>query len=222
MTREPYDDPRQAFEGLTLPHLDALYRFAASRVRNRHEAEDAVQEVCLKAYRALDQFEPGTDYRAWLFRILANTLSDRYRKGGRSAPTVPLDAAHDGSEAGPALEAFATIADPEREFLARSQALAVQRAVEELPTEWQTIVRLSVVDGFSYKQIAAILECPIGTVMSRLYRSRRVLADRLATLVGADTPTGSAAGRPPGGVTPLARIRERLGGQLKKRGGAAS
>ncbi len=222
MTREPYDDPRQAFEGLTLPHLDALYRFAAGRVRNRHEAEDAVQEVCLKAYRAFDQFEPGTDYRAWLFRILVNTLSDHYRKGSRSAPMVPLDEAYHGSEAGSALEGFATTADPERELVARSQALAVQRALEGLPSEWRTIMHLSVVEGFSYKQIAAVLECPIGTVMSRLYRSRRVLADRLATFLGHDTATGRAVGRPPGSITSLARIRERLGRQLRERGGTAS
>ncbi len=222
MTRGTHDDPRQAFEGLTLPHLDALYRFAAGRVRNRHEAEDAVQEVCLKAFRAFDQFEPGTDYRAWLFRILVNTLSDGYRKGSRSAVMVPLDEAYHGSEAGPALDAFATTVDPERELVARSEALAVQRALEELPNEWRTIVHLSAVEGFSYKQIAAVLECPIGTVMSRLYRSRRVLADRLASLLGPDAAPERAAGRSPGSVRSLARVRERLGRQLRERGGTAS
>ena len=212
MARELQDDPRQTFERLTQPHLDALYRFAARRIRRSHEAEDAVQEACLKAYRAFEQFEPGTDYRAWLFRILVNTLSDRHRKSARSVPLVSTDDAEPG-QTGSRPGGLAAIADPERELMARSEAAAVRRAFEELPGEWQTILHLRLVEGFSYKQIAAILDCPIGTVMSRLYRSRRVLAGRLAAFLGDD----AGARRGPAAVTSLARIRERLGRQVRER-----
>lgn len=222
MNPEPYGDRRQIFEALTRPHLHTLYRFAAGRVRNSHEAEDVVQEACLKAYRAFQQFEPGTDYRAWLFRILVNALADHRRKSARSVPMVPLEDFHQQNGAGPGLDACPISADPERHLLARAQVLAVWRAFDELPAECQTIIHLSVVEGFSYRQIAAILDCPIGTVMSRLYRSRRALADRLAKFLGSEMVPACTATRPTGGITPLARIREPLRRQPRERGGTTS
>jgi RNA polymerase sigma-70 factor (ECF subfamily) len=175
------EDSRDEFETLTRPHLDALYRFAVRGVRNMHVAEDLVQDACFSAYRAFARFERGTDYRAWLFRILANAMLDWQRKRFRRPAEVPLEDIQPGEFA---LNTMATrrASDPEAEVLTSRLAEEIQEAVAALPEGWQTVVHLSFVEGFAYKEIADILGCPVGTVMSRLYRARQVLRKRLAHL----------------------------------------
>ncbi len=164
---------RREFEELTSPHLGALYRFAVQRLRDTHQAEDLVQEVCLKAYRAFDRFERGTDYKAWLFRILFNTLRDLQRKAARESMDASLNTEHFRMD--PSVEAERRRSDPEQQLMAAALAQEVQAAVDALPQEWRAVVLLSFVEGFSYREIADILGCPLGTVMSRLYRARQLL-----------------------------------------------
>ena len=210
---------KREFEELTTPLLGALYRVAAQKLRDAPQAEDLVQEVCLKAYRAFDHFEQGSNYRAWLFRILTNTVVDHQRKAskkplegdlatGSSRFPVNIKAAHNRA------------LDPEQQLMAASLAHKVRTAIADLPPEWQTIVLLNFVDGFSYKEIADIQGCPIGTVMSRLYRARQVLRQRLERhLHGADDarPQPSLGEGSP--VTPIDLLRLRSKRQAKSEEG---
>jgi RNA polymerase sigma-70 factor, ECF subfamily len=169
---------KREFEELTSPLFGALYRFAVQKVRDAHQAEDLVQEVCFKAYRGFDHFERGTNYRAWLFRILSNTILDLQRKASKKPIEVDLDTERSRFPLNIAVEHHHRL-DPERQLMTASLAHEVRRAIADLPPEWQAIVLLSFVEGFSYKEIADILGCPIGTVMSRLYRARQSLRQRL-------------------------------------------
>ncbi|MBI3989886.1 MAG: sigma-70 family RNA polymerase sigma factor [candidate division NC10 bacterium] len=218
-TRGKGEERRRAFEEMTVPHLEALYRFAVQKVRDAHQAEDLVQEACLKAYRAFERFEQGTDYKAWLFRILINTILDFQRKASREPIEVSLETDnflfnhHVEAERNPLL-------DPERQLMAGSLAQVVQAAIDQLPPEWQAVVLLNFVEGFSYKKIAHILGCPIGTVMSRLYRARQFLRQRLERYL--DREGYADPKRSPGqgaSVTPLDLIRHRIKTRFKKKEG---
>ena len=164
--------------------------------RNPQDAEDLVQETYLNAFRALDRFEEGTNLRAWLFRILNNAFISQYRRRKRR-PSSSLDEVSDfylydhlvAGNTAPAQE------NPEREVLSRIGDEAVLQALEELPVEFRQVELLADVEGFSYREIADILGIPIGTVMSRLYRGRRRLQQRLwreAQQAGYDAPSASA------------------------------
>ncbi|MGH7332111.1 MAG: sigma-70 family RNA polymerase sigma factor [Candidatus Rokuibacteriota bacterium] len=159
---------------MTRPHLDALYRFAVRSVRSTTIAEDLVQETCLKAYCASAQFERGTDYRAWLFRILANTILDWHRGRFRRPIEVLLDEVRPIEMAGSDVTAWNPL-DPETQATVNATVAAVGAALDALPEVWRCVVYLSFVEGLSYKEIADILGCPVGTVMSRLYRAGRAL-----------------------------------------------
>jgi len=165
---------RQRFEAEALPHLGALLRTASRMTRNRGDAEDLVQETFLKAYRSFDQFRPGTNCKAWLFRILVNTgINDWSRRARR-----PLEVDYEAAEpvlAAPQTEALHA---PTRGELAAFEGLVddeVRAALEQVPEAFRIVFLLSVVEGFQYKEIAGILGIPIGTVMSRLYRARKQL-----------------------------------------------
>jgi RNA polymerase sigma-70 factor (ECF subfamily) len=210
---------RQEFEALTAPHLDALYRFAVQKLKDSHQAEDLVQEVCLKAYRGFDRFVRGTDYKAWLFRTLINAFVDLQRKapreprgGGRDPEQHLLDRNVEAERS--------RRLDPEQQLMAASLAQAVQAAVDELPQEWQAVVLLSFVEEFSYREIADMLGCPIGTFMSRLYRARQFLRQRLERSLRGEGDTDPE--QPPGqgaSVTPIELIRARGQARFKKQEG---
>jgi len=192
-----HDPERQErLEAEALTYLDPLYRTALRLSRNPQDAEDLVQETYLNAFRALDRFEEGTNLRAWLFRILNNAFISQYRRRKRR-PSSSLDEVSDfylydhlvAGNTAPAQE------NPEREVLSRIGDEAVLRALEELPVEFRQVELLADVEGFSYREIADILGIPIGTVMSRLYRGRRRLQQRLwreAQQAGYDAPSASA------------------------------
>jgi RNA polymerase sigma-70 factor (ECF subfamily) len=161
------------FEAAVQEHVDALYRGALRMTSNREEAEDLVQETFLRAYRFRHQFQPGTNFRAWLFKIQTNLFRSRYRKLW-NAPQSLDDTEefylynHLGPDVRPG-------DDPAAEALDRIGVEEVRRAIEDLPPVYRAAVLLTDVEGFSYKETADILEVPVGTVMSRLHRGRQRL-----------------------------------------------
>ena len=161
-----------SFEELAMPLFDQLYNFAHWLTRNRDEAEDLVQETYVKALKGFPSFQLGTNFRAWMYRILRNTFLTS-RTGLRATMTVPLDPEEDLPD--PALEPET----PETIMIERSNWQLVQRAIEELPVHFREALLLCDVEEMSYQEIAETLSIPIGTVMSRLSRARRALGERL-------------------------------------------
>ena len=167
------------FEREVLEQLTSLLAVATRLTRNPAEAEDLVQDAVLKAIRAQGQFESGTNLRAWLLKILTNTFINRYRRGGleRSVLESPdADPLADGWVSASTMEAMR---DPESQALRPLLEAEIGKALDELPDEFRLAVVLSDVEDLSYKEIADIMGCPIGTVMSRLHRGRRLLKSRL-------------------------------------------
>ena len=144
-----------------LPHLRALYGTACRMTRSRSDAEDLVQETYLRALRSFDRFTPGTNARAWLFTILHRARVDALRRQGRAPVTVELE--DDGHATPPVQEAAMTTLG------------GLERALQDLPEAIRSAVLLRDLEGFSYREIAQILEVPVGTVMSRLHRGRAAL-----------------------------------------------
>jgi RNA polymerase sigma-70 factor, ECF subfamily len=174
------DLTRNEFEGLALKHVDPLYSAALRLTKNERDAEDLVQDTFLRAYRFFDKFERGTNIKAWLFKILTNTFINRYRR------TVKERSIVEGSEREAVHERFISreasdyAANPEQFFFDRLLSDDVLRAVDSLPIDFRMVVILADLQEFSYKEIAEILDVPVGTVMSRLYRGRRLLQKALA------------------------------------------
>jgi RNA polymerase sigma-70 factor, ECF subfamily len=171
---------RAEFEGLAMRHLDALYASALRLTKNDRDAEDLVQDALLRAYRFFDRFERGTNIKAWLFKILTNTFINRYRRTVKErsiveGPEQETVQAHVSSR-----ETGDQSADPERWFFDRLLSDDVLKAVDALPIDFRMVVILADLQEFSYREIADILDVPVGTVMSRLYRGRRLLQKALA------------------------------------------
>ena len=181
------------FADLAMPYMDALYSAALRMTRNPADAEDVVQETFLKAYRAYHTFEAGTNLKAWLYRILTNTYINKYRRASRRPTEVDLGDVEDlylyrriGSEQSG--EASQSAEDLFLEGLVESD---IKQAVERLPEHFRMPVLLADLEGFSYKEIAEILDVPIGTVMSRLHRGRKALQKRLWDLAEQRGLTGN-------------------------------
>ncbi len=171
---------RREFETLALEHIDALYRGALRMTRDPEEAEDLVQDVYVRAIRFYQQFQPGTNIRAWLFKILKNTYINRFRRRARTPSQLSFDEPEFQRTELEALNFQNPVHEtPEVEFFNRLTLEAIQKALSEIPEKFQRIVVLSDIEGFSYKEIAEIEDCPLGTVMSRLYRARRMLQNLL-------------------------------------------
>jgi RNA polymerase sigma-70 factor (ECF subfamily) len=172
---------RARFEELAMEHMASLYTAALRMTRNPADAEDLVQETYLKAYRAFDSFQEGTNLKAWLYRILTNTFINSYRAKKRRPDETDIDDVENlflyrrlGG-----LEGASAGRSAEDEVLDHFTEAEVKEAIESLPEQFRLAVLLGDVEGFSYKEIAEILEIPIGTVMSRLHRGRRALQKRL-------------------------------------------
>ena len=182
LNQPSHDTPAgEEFSALVEQHLDGLYRTALRLTRNRAAAEDLVQETFLRAWRSLHTFQPGTNARAWLFRILTNAHIDSYRKTEREPEIV------DQEEVGEQY-LYARVQDsdelrrqgnPEEIALRRIMDADVEQALASLPEAFRTAVILADLEEFSYKEIAGMLGVPIGTVMSRLFRGRRLLQGAL-------------------------------------------
>ncbi len=158
-----------------MPYLDALYNTASRMTRNAQDAEDLVQETYLKAYKYYDKFEEGTNLKAWLFKILKNTFINSYRRAQLQPPQSDFADIEESFESQISENASGQIPNPEQELLENVLDEDVQRAIDELPQDYRMVVLLADLEGFSYKEISDILEIPVGTVMSRLYRGRRLL-----------------------------------------------
>src|SRR5246500_5324275 len=169
------DDQLAGFEELAMPLFDSLYNFASWLVHNKSNAEDLVQETYLKALRGFALFQPGTNFRAWMFRILRNTFLSSCSTLDRRM-TVEIDSEDDGA----VLPATSTT--PESLLIGRSQQNAVRNAIEQLPVTFREVLLLCDVEDASYREIAEILSIPIGTVMSRLGRARKAVRDSLLSV----------------------------------------
>ena len=167
------------FEAAAMPFVDSLYNTAYRMTRNSEDAEDLVQETYLKAYRYYDKFEEGTNFKAWLFKILKNTFINRYRKKQQEPLQSAFDEIEDAFEGHVRSEPGMGIASPEEDVLSGVLDEHVQAALDTLPPDYRMVVILADLEDFSYKEIADILEIPVGTVMSRLYRGRRILESAL-------------------------------------------
>jgi RNA polymerase sigma factor (sigma-70 family) len=169
--------PQRRFEEMVSPHLDAAFNYARWLTKNEADAEDVVQEASVRALRFLSSLR-GSDARAWLLTIVRNTWYGRF--SGRDDPartTVFNDMSHDRAD---------STLDPEAQMMQRQTIDRVRGAIEQLPAEFREVIVLREIEGLSYKEIAAVIGIPIGTVMSRLARGR----DRLAVLLGPTVAEG--------------------------------
>lgn len=165
------------FEREALPHMDALYNFALRMTSDPDEADDLLQETYLKAYRFFDKFEQGTNCKAWLFRIMKNSFINIYRRSSKEPDKVDYN---DVEEFYHSIRAEST--DPndlEAQIFSNILDDDVSTALESLPEEFRTVVILCDIEGFTYEEIADFVECPIGTVRSRLHRGRKMLRVKL-------------------------------------------
>ncbi len=167
------------FEAAAMPFVDSLYNTAFRMTRNAEDAEDLVQESYLKAYKYYDKFQEGTNFKAWLFKILKNTFINSYRRRQARPPQNDFAEIEESFETQVSEEVKRRIKSPEEELLEDVLDEDVQRALDDLPTDYRMAVVLADLEGFSYKEIAEILELPVGTVMSRLYRGRKLLEESM-------------------------------------------
>ena len=170
---------RERFEQEALPHMDVLYANALRLTRSQADAEDLVQETLLKAYRFYDRFEQGSNMKAWLLRIQYNTFVNRYRRVTKEAAIKESMGQSPSGEGVIGRAALAALTDPVSNALRPMVAKEIEAALETLPEEHRTVVLLADVEELSYKEIAEVLGCPIGTVMSRLHRARKTLRKHL-------------------------------------------
>ena len=165
---------RKEFEDIALQYRSAIYSAALRMARDEADAEDLVQDTYLRAYRFFDKFERGTSMKAWLFKILKNTFINNFKKRAKTPEHVDFDQLK-SSEDEPA-----SSNNPEEELLYRIFDDELMCAIDALPEGFRLVILLSDVKGFSYKEVAEIVERPIGTVMSRLHRGRRLLRNSLS------------------------------------------
>jgi RNA polymerase sigma-70 factor, ECF subfamily len=164
--------PSAGFEELAMPLFDSLYNFAHWLTQNRDEAEDLVQETYAKALKGFGSFQPGTNFRAWIFRILRNTFLTS-RTGLAATRTVPIESEDEPEQTAVSRET------PESILLDQAGQQQVQAALDRVPVIYREVLLLCDVEEMSYQEIADTLAVPIGTVMSRLYRARKALRSAL-------------------------------------------
>ncbi len=167
---------QQEFQEEALKHINALYNYALHLTMNPDDAHDLVQETYLKAYRFFDSFEKGTNCKAWLFKILKNNYINKFRKNAREPGKVDYDLIKDF---------YHSIKDSQSDsghddtFFRSLMHDEVYQALNSLPEEFKEVIQLCDIEGFTYEEIANMVESPIGTVRSRLYRGRKLLRNKL-------------------------------------------
>lgn len=215
-TPSPFD-PKE-FESNVLAHLDGMYAVARRLTRDPSLAEDLVHDATIKALKARHQFEPGTNLRAWLLRILTNTFINGYRRGGLEKSTVEGAWENDDPIADGWISAASMRAmrEPEEEALRPVLRAELNRAVDELPDDFRVALVLCDVEELSYKEIAESMGTPIGTVMSRIHRARKMLQERLRrhAVAAGIIDEHAAPAAPATNVVPLAAAAN--GGRSRK------
>jgi len=212
-SNEASDGP-VAFEAQLVDQLDAMYGVALRMTRDACAAEDLVQDAVVKAVRARHQYRPGTNLKAWLLRIVTNTFINRHRRGGLERDVF------EGPDAGPLADRWIGAAtmramrNPEQDALAPIIEAEVQQALAQLPEHFRLAIVLSDVEGLPYKEIAAVMGCPVGTVMSRLHRARKLLQvalrdQAIALGIIEDEDVRRAAAGDAGEPVDLERFRQR-------------
>lgn len=179
-TAETAEERKARFERDALQYIDQLYAAALRMTRNPADAQDLVQEAFTKAFSAFHQYRPGTNLKAWLYRILTNTYINLYRKRQREPQQANTETVEDWQLAQASAHTATGLKSAETEALEHLPDSEVKRALQEIPEDFRMAVYYSDVEGFAYKEIAEILDIPMGTVMSRLHRGRRLLREKLA------------------------------------------
>ena len=167
----------RVFEKELLPHIDALKTFAFHLTYNEEDANDLVQETYMKAYRFIDKYIEGTNAKAWLFKILKNAYINEYRKKSKQPTKVDFEdivSYHDSDDKG-----NSSYLDLREEIFENMMADEVTNAINKLPIDFRTVILLCDVEGFTYEEISKIINVPIGTVRSRLFRARNMLKEKL-------------------------------------------
>jgi len=165
------------FEKELLPHVNALQTFAYHLTYNHEDADDLVQETYMKAYRFIDKYEEGTNAKAWLFKILKNAYINEYRKKVKQPTKVDFEeivAYHDTDD-----DRISGYSDLREEIFLHMMGDEVTSAINSLPLDFRTVILLCDIEGFTYEEIASIIDVPIGTVRSRLFRARNLLKENL-------------------------------------------
>lgn len=170
---------RDTFEEDALQHLDAMYGLACRLTRNTAQAEDLVQDAMVKAMRSFHQFESGTNLKAWLMRVVTTTFLNHYKRKSLEQNTFEGPDAEALNESWMSAESLRGMRSVEDNAIAPLLREELSRAVDELPEDFRLAVVLSDVEELSYKEIAEVMGCPVGTVMSRLHRGRSILKTRL-------------------------------------------
>ena len=168
---------QKEFEAEAVPHMDLLYNFALRTAGNENDARDLLQETYLKAFRFWDKYEKGTNIRAWLFRIMKNSYINRYRKETREPGMVDYEDIENFYDS---IRADSTDTnDLQAKLFGNLLSDEVTQALQSLPEDFRTVVILADIESLSYEEIAEFLNCPIGTVRSRLHRGRKMLQTQL-------------------------------------------
>lgn len=174
---ESQNELYKEFEKEAIPHMDALYNFALRMTGDGDDANDLVQDTYLKAFRFFDKFERGTNSKAWLFRILKNTFINNYRKKSKEPDKVDYEEVENFYEN---VKPFSSDSSHlEKEIYDNLLDDEISNAIASLPDDFKTVIILSDIEGFTYDEIADFVDCPVGTVRSRLHRARKMLFAKL-------------------------------------------
>ena len=174
---EKEQDDTISIEEALIKHLDSMYTIALRLTKNQERAEDLVQDTCLKAFKHSDQLRLNNRAKSWFFKILMNTFINKYRKSIKEPPLVDLELTESLLTA--TSNFYINISNPEEILIESYLDEEIKEAIENLPVDFRTVLLLSDLEGFTYQEIGEMLECPIGTIASRLYRARSLLREAL-------------------------------------------